>query len=153
MPPKPRTRRPKAEAKPTTAEFTKVPGKELAIVPKSQLDLDFERMTKEMNESFERIQAEALAALGEIEHMTDFLTLRENIETQFDMIEQAGAEELKEIKAKAPKGDPVLDASVAFAVGQEELADTVDELGQAAWEVQMLATRANQALAAVASVM
>jgi hypothetical protein len=153
MPPKPRTRRPKAEAKAVTAEFAKVPGKELAVVPKSQLDLDFERITKEMNESFERIQAEALASLGEIEHMIDLSALRDDIETQFDIIEQAGAKELEEIKAKAPVGDPVLDASVAFAVAQEELADTADELGRASWEVQMLAVRANQALAAVGSVM
>lgn len=129
---RPATRRTRANTKPK-------PSTELAIIPKTQLELDFERILAEMHAGFDSAQAVAMANLDRIEQMTDFADLRTQTETQLDMIEQAIDAELAQADAKRDaKGDPVIAASTALTTEGQALSDAVDHLAQWASYVRAL---------------
>lgn len=136
------TRRPARKAKPKA-------GTELAVIPKTQLELDFERILAEMHAGFDRAENEVLASLDKINATIDFTELREDIDTQFDIIEQAGDATAMQAAEATPVD--VLGAEVAFAKEQDALADVAEQLAQMTYHVRVLAYNAQVKLGALTS--
>ena len=141
-----------ARRKPPAKKLSPKPSKELAVIPKTQLELDFERILTEMHAGFDRVQAETDANLDKMETTFDFGMVRADIDTQFDIIEQAGEKELQRLRQQHDDpGRAVLEASVDFAAKQEELADTAQCLADATYRVRLLAADAARLVAATSA--
>lgn len=100
--------------------------REIAVVEKSKLEVDFEKIIAEMHGRFDQIALEVSASLDATEQALDFTKAQADVENLFDNIEQVLEDEVAQVEAEAAErdGDPhklMLQSLTAFTDEQDEL--------------------------------
>lgn len=100
--------------------------REIAVVEKSKLEVDFEKIIAEMNKKFDQIALEVSASLNATEKALDFTKAQADVENLFDNIEQVLEDEVAQVEAEAAErdGDPhelMVQSLTAFTNEQDEL--------------------------------
>ena len=104
----------------------KAKSREIAVVEKSKLEVDFEKIIAEMNKKFDQIELEITAAFDATEQAVDFTKAQADVEALFDNIEQVLEDEVAQVEAEAAErdGDRVelmVQSLTAFTSEQDKL--------------------------------
>lgn len=100
-------------AKRSRTPARKAPSKEIAVVEKSVLEIEFDRIIKEMHESFDRTNAEMQAAMDDaIETLPSNDMWLDHIHAVFDHVEQQANDTIDRLEEESDNDTAMVDAEV-----------------------------------------